>query len=132
MMHWLKWRSVKILIVVLLVDLSFFSLVNPTASSSFVLIAGSLLIGLTLYLVFRLLTQALAPLIGLSLAAQKRLSIFAAAFLMFLMLMQSVGQLSRRDVIAGVILLALFYLYSSYISKAQSDLKTNHTRADGN
>jgi hypothetical protein len=132
MSRWPFLQIPKRLVLLLVLDLLFFALVNPASSNSLIVILGCLLLGLTLYTIFRALGRILTALVAVSDLTQRRLSIFAAALLMFLLLMQSIGQLSRRDILAALLLAAALYLYVSYISGESSRASTKDTRAERN
>src|SRR5450631_1359859 len=92
------YPSIKVVIPLLVADIVFFSLINPLSSNSFMIIIGCLLTALTIYIVLRALTRLLAVFITMSQRTQRRFAIFMTLLLMFVLLMQSIGQLSIRDI----------------------------------
>lgn len=97
------------------VDIIFFGALNPRTGSSFlIVIAGCLLLTLTIYALVAGFINTLALGVSLSAPTRKRLKVFLALFFVFLILMQSIGQLGVRDVIAALLLALLAYAYLSY------------------
>jgi Ca2+/Na+ antiporter len=98
-------------------DILFFSLINPTTSNSYVVILGCVLVILTVYALVLTATRLVAIFIPISAATQKRFTLFVSLLLVFMLLMQSIGQLSTRDLIAILPLLVVLYIYLAYIAK---------------
>ena len=111
----------RVLIFLLPVCLLFFSLVNPTQGSSAVVVAGSILIALAIYICMLLFVKSMTVLTPISLKSQKHLALAATSFIVFLLLMQSIGQLSFRDALAVLALIAISYLYISYPSRTRKN-----------
>src|ERR1017187_2554976 len=107
----------RIIAPLLLIDVLFFSLINPTDSSSFIVISGCILVILTTYALVSAVTRLVAIFIPISVATQKRFTLFMSLLLVFMLLMQSIGQLSLRDLIAILPLLTVLYIYLTYNSK---------------
>jgi hypothetical protein len=84
------------------------------------IILGSLLTALTIYFILLALTRLLAVFFIMSKRTQRRFAIFITLILMFLLLMQSIGQLSLRDILAIVPLMVILYIYLTYISKPKT------------
>jgi Ca2+/Na+ antiporter len=103
-----------------MIDVLFFGLINPTTSNSYVVILGCILIILTIYALVLIITRLAAIFIPVSAAVQKRFALFVSLLLAFMLLMQSIGQLSARDLIAILPLLVVLYIYLTYISKGRS------------
>lgn len=114
------YPAIKVVIPLLAADIVFFSLINPLNSNSFMIIIGCLLTALTIYVVLRALTRLLAVFITMSQRTQRRFAIFTTLLLMFLLLMQSIGQLSLRDIIAIVPLMVVLYIYLTYTSRTRA------------
>ncbi len=110
-------RTVGLIALLLISDISYFSLVNPGNSNSFVVIVGCILIALSIYILVLALTKLFAVFFLISHSSQRRLTIFLTILLVFLLLMQSIGQLSLRDVLTIVPLMVVLYLYLTYITK---------------
>jgi len=101
----------------MMLDILFFGLVNPTTSNSYVVILGCILIILSTYALVLIVTRLVAIFIPVSVATQKRFTLFVSLLLVFILLMQSIGQLSTRDLIAILPLLAVLYIYLTYVAK---------------
>ena len=113
-------KKAKIGTIILPIDGLFFGFVSPTNSNSFVVIGGCLLLALTFYAFLALLTELVAMFIPITRQAQKRLALFATLLLTFLLIMQSIGQLGLRDVLAITALVVVLYFYLTYISRNTS------------
>ena len=113
-------RTLRFILPLLLADIVFFSLIDPANSTSFMIILGSLLTALTIYFILLALTRLLAVFFIMSKRTQRRFAIFITLILMFLLLMQSIGQLSLRDILAIVPLMVILYIYLTYISKPKT------------
>ena len=108
-------RHIKPYIAVLGADIIFFNLVDP-AVSSFVIVVGCILLAATIYCLTLLSSDVIAMFVGTSARTRRRAALFVTAPLTFLILMQSIGQLSGRDVLAAVALTIIFYIYVSYVA----------------
>lgn len=104
---------------ILALDVLFFNFVNPAKSSSFLIIAGCILLFGTLYLLNRLMVRLLAFFLELSERTQRRLALCVTVLICFLLLMQSIGQLDMRDALAAIPLAFAFYMYMSYTSRGK-------------
>jgi len=113
-------RSIRFILPLAVADIVFFSLVNPANSSSFMIIIGILLTALTIYVAIFGLTKLLAVFFTVSRRTQRRFAIFSTLVLMFLLLMQSIGQLSLRDILAIVPLMIVLYIYLTYTSRIKA------------
>lgn len=113
---------VRTLVLLLAMDVVFFCGANPTNSSSLTVIIGCVLLAATAYSLLLRLARVLTAFVPMAERSQRRLTLFVTLLLMFLVLMQSIGQLSVRDVFIVVPLLALCYAYMSYISGRQKDV----------
>ncbi len=115
-MTYIKKISLRLRIIagLALIDLCFFGLINPNVGNSLIIILGCVFAAATVYCLCLIMASVLGMLAGTSLTAQRRIAIFLATVAIFLLLMQSIGQLSIRDIIAIVPLAALLYLYSTY------------------
>jgi hypothetical protein len=110
----------RIIVLLLMINVLFFGLINPTTSNSYVVMLGCILIILNIYALVLIITRLVAIFIPVSAATQKRFTLFMSLLLVFMLLMQSIGQLSTRDLIAILPLLAVLYIYLTYISKGRS------------
>lgn len=95
------------------VDVLFFSCVSP-ASNLFVVVVGCVLLALTAYALVSAGVSVASHLIPLTSSTRKRLKLFATVLVVFYILMQSIGQLSGRDILASLPLAAGTYFYLAY------------------
>ncbi len=98
----------------LVVDLLFFTLTNPERLPSFAWIIGLVLLAATLYsLLYAVL--GVADWYGLPLGwHRRRLAGMLVGLTCGLLALQSVGELSTRDILVVLPLALIAYLYSSY------------------
>ncbi len=95
-------------------DSLFFGLTNPARVASFVLIFGFLLLAITLYYIWKGLF-AIASWYGLPIRRHnKRLAQLVAGITIGLLALQSIGELSTRDVLVVLPLAIVLYIYTSY------------------
>ena len=114
------FRAIRFILPLIVADIVFFSLINPANSSSFMIILGCILTALSIYMIIFGLTRLLAIFITVSRRTQRRFAIFITLVLMFLLLMQSIGQLSLRDILAIVPLMVVLYIYLTYTSRTKA------------
>jgi phosphatidylglycerophosphate synthase len=89
-------------------------IVNTNQAPSFMIIIGFVLLVISFfYVIYTLL--GLAKLYGLNIRRRKRLSSYITALFGSMIALQSIGQLSPRDVAALLPLAIIGYLYSGYI-----------------
>jgi hypothetical protein len=96
----------------LLLDGLFFGLTNPKELASFWLIIAFLLLAATLYRASRLGFKVLSW-YGLHPKRPKRLAAGLAVIITGLLALQSIGELTDRDMIVSLPLFVLLYLYLS-------------------
>lgn len=131
-MHRFFNRHSYFLLLLIAIDLVFFSLANPHYGNALIVIIASGLIGCTLYVAFRAIFKIAGSVIHLSAATQKKLPLFITSCAIFILLLNSIGQLNGRDLIGAFILSGLLYFYSSYLRGAKSVSKMNRTGAERN
>ena len=104
------WQGIALVAV----DGLFFSTTNPTRVVSSVLIGGFLLLIVSLYYLYGLLLAAVR-LYGLSLGRRsRRVTLFATAITVGLLALQSIGELSFRDILVLGPLAIVLYVYLGY------------------
>lgn len=104
----------KMIISLLALDSAFFTLTDPAQVNSLVLIASFLLLSLTCYLLISRLC-AVAQLYGLPLGhPAHRIALFGTVVIVGLTALQSIGELSIRDMLVALPLGIVLYLYLSY------------------
>jgi hypothetical protein len=113
-MNFNKSRQLYVLGLVLVLNIGFFSLVNPVLASSPLLAAGFLLLSVDIYLLVRLLLLGLRLLRGRSISHEGRTAFAISATCVLLVALQSIGELSARDGIAMVLIAVIVMFYVSY------------------
>jgi hypothetical protein len=97
----------------LLADLLVFGTMNPNDTASFMLIVGYMLFCANLYYLLDAVL-GLGRLYGIPLRHKKRVLRSAVVLIGGLVALQSIGQLSSRDILVLAPLSALLYLYIAY------------------
>lgn len=110
----------KKLAAIIFVDLLFFSMIDPRRGSMLVLIVACLLAYISVYVICRLGMWLFVKLFPISIVAQKRAALAVTIGATFLLFMQSLGQLSSRDIFAVVPLTLVTYFYMAYASSTQN------------
>jgi hypothetical protein len=98
----------------IVLDVLFFCFSNPNKVNSSLLIIGLTLLGVTIFALLDILFYALSR-SGLNIKHRRKLALFLAIVFYVLIALQSIGQLTARDVIVLVPLGLLFYIYLTYI-----------------
>ena len=106
--------SLKVVLIVSLLDITFFGLTTPSSANSVTVIAGALLLGAGTYVWLGLLVRLIAAFYPMALNVQRRVLIFLTLLSLSLVLMQSIGQLSGRDVLTLLPFAIALYAYISY------------------
>jgi hypothetical protein len=107
------------LALVISCDLLFFATTDPRTASPPILIISCALTTVTVYLVCRLAMELVGKLFDLSTPTKKHAAVSITIALTFLILMQSIGQLSSRDILAVVPLAVVSYFYLSYVFRPE-------------
>jgi hypothetical protein len=89
------------------IDVLFFSAYNPENSSPLVVVVGFLLFIATVYVLLKLLTEVISSQFGLKLPNERKAIATITTVIGLLIAMQSIGQLTVKDVLAIVPLLLL-------------------------
>jgi len=105
----------------LLADAVVFGATNPNETVSFMLIVGYVLLCITLYYLFDALLS-LSRLYGVPLRHKKRFLRTAIGVTAGVIALQSIGQLSPRDILVLVPLITLLYLYIAYTRSTRQRL----------
>lgn len=99
---------------------AFFGFVSPTPINSLSVIAGSIMLGIVLYVWFALFVRLIAAFWPFPTRQQRILAAALTLTVIFLIMMQSIGELSWRDAFAAVPLVIILYVYTTYTSHEQS------------
>lgn len=108
-------RSLRALAVVLLLDALYFSFVPPSPGRSIVLLGGYILLAATFYTGLEVFLRALRAVFDRPRLHLHRLAVAGTIVGVILVALQSIGQLSLRDVLVALGLAVVGYLYSVYI-----------------
>ena len=100
--------------VLLVVDLLFFSSTNAATIVPVFLIVGFLLFGLTSYLLIYSLVSFI-QLYGLPIRHKSSLAIFLSIVVSLIVALQSIGELSLRDILVIVPLTFVGYMYALFV-----------------
>jgi hypothetical protein len=111
------YKKIGRLLAVLVIDGLFFSLINPQKTHSVIIIVGFGLLVLTVYLGIDLLLGLLQRVMSFSAATRRRLQDASTMLIALLLAMQSIGQLTIRDLLALIPLVLVLAFYLSYQRK---------------
>lgn len=99
----------------------FFGIVSPTPASSLAVIAGSITLGAVFYVWFALFVRLAVLFWPFPIRQQRTLAVALTLMVMFLVLMQSIGELSWRDAFAAIPLAIVLYAYITYAAHKQPE-----------
>ena len=102
------------LLLLIGVDVVFFSVIDPRNAASFVVVVGFLLLLATIYALLQVCMEQIGQRLGLSKDNSKKLVLLLTVFLGVVVGLQSIGQLSLRDLLAITPLIIVLYFYLSY------------------
>ena len=107
-----KYRKPSYLAALLILDIVFFGSINPRNAYALVVVLGFVLVVLTLYVVVDLLFVLVDRVISLRPMTRHRLHTSITMLGALLLAMQSIGQLTIKDMsaIVPLVLVAAFYL----------------------
>lgn len=108
-------------------DTAVFCATNPNDTLSIMLIAGYILFCVTLYYLLDAVLS-LGRLYGLPLRHKKRFLRSAVLLISGLAALQSIGQLSSRDILVLAPLSVLFYLYVAYTRSSRQRLASKRAQ----
>ena len=114
-----SWRSKTSTIGLILSDVLFFILSDPAKLAVPFMIFGFLLIGANVYLICRFAGRILAEL-GLIKSSRRWAVALVSLFINVMIILQSMGQLSLRDIIALIPLVLVTYFYFTRVSSRPS------------
>lgn len=112
-----RFKDFGLVVGLLMVDAIFFSVINPTKAYALVVIVGFGLLVLTIYAIIDLLLMLLTRVVPLSDLLHKRILTAGTMLLGLLIAMQSIGQLTVRDMFALIPLVLVLAFYLSYQTK---------------
>jgi hypothetical protein len=122
-----KYVTYLPIVAILLIDGFFFTLTDPNASSTSTLIAGCVLVALTFYTLISKIFGFI-NFSNMGLAKRNRfLAAYTTVVVVGIIALQSIGDLSLRDILIYVPLAILLYLYLSY-GKGKNYLKDKNEK----
>lgn len=113
-----KHRLIRLLLL-FVVDIVFFSMVNPAKAYAVVIIVGYVLLVITLYVLIDFLLALGERIIPFTHTTKRRIAQASTLVLGLLIAMQSIGQLTVKDVLAVIPLIIVLSMYFSYMFRNQ-------------
>jgi hypothetical protein len=111
------WQALGVLVL----DIAFFTRTNAGKVAPFILIIGFILFLLTCYvLLYGLL--GIARLYGLPVRYKQRLAVYLSGVLGLIVALQSIGELTPRDILVLLPLATLGYIYGVYATTHRRNL----------
>ena len=104
-------------------DLAVFGLFNTRTASVMVLFLGFLLLSANIYVLVKLALK-LISLYGIKTRNNKRLSLTITGVIIFILALQSVGQINLRDIVVISVVASLIYLYTSLVRRPRQSLES--------
>lgn len=98
----------------------FFSLINPVKAYAVVIIVGFVLLVITLYVLIDFVLAVSERIIPFSLYTKRRMALATTLVLSLLLALQSIGQLTTKDVLAVIPLAIVLSVYFSYMLKKRA------------
>jgi hypothetical protein len=105
----------------LIVDLLLFGSSNAASAPAYLLIVGLVALSLTIYQ-FTYGLLAVAELCGLTIKGRRHLALWLTGLAAGLAALQSIGQLSQRDIVVFLPLVGVAYVYSWYLARGRRQL----------
>lgn len=121
MQHLLRAHYLQRCIALFVADCLVFSFVNPAKASAPWLIIGYILLGLTLLSLLNLAAMVLKTYGKHPYALGRRLFRYVGVVAIALIGLQSIGQLTTRDVVTLLPMALIAYIYFSYSKKATTE-----------
>jgi hypothetical protein len=103
----------------LIADILFFGMTSP-ASSAWVIVPAFILIMTTVYVIIRLLVAYAARIVTLKPATRSKIILLTSVAVGVILALQSIGQLTIRDVITLIPFIVVLYFYLSFSKSRQS------------
>lgn len=113
-------KNYRLYALLLVADLLFFGFFSPTGSSVMI-IPAFLLVTANFWLLLRATMQFLARFIDIKPVVRKRIVTVVMVSLTIIVALQSIGQLTTKDVVTVVPLVAVLYFYLAYARSHTAD-----------
>jgi hypothetical protein len=103
--------------LLLLVDCLFFGFFGPQ-SSAFIVIPALLLVILNIYALVKVLLYVVGRFVTIKQQVVRRITVILTGSVSILLALQSIGQLTLRDVLTLIPLMVVLYFYLSYTRRS--------------
>jgi hypothetical protein len=117
----ISYRKYVQALCLFVIDLIFFTSTNTTSDPSYLIIIGFFLVSLSFYCL-TYIVLSLIKFYGLPINRKRRLSWYITALFSSLIALQSIGQLSPKDVAVLMPLAVIGYLYTGYAKSAREKI----------
>ena len=118
----LPYRASRV-IAITLAGLGFFCVTNPVRSSPLLAVLGTVILGVLIYVWSQVAVDTVGLFWPFQARARRLAILMVAGVSVFLIIMQSIGELSWRDVFAIVPLATISYIYLSYMVNRAEERK---------
>lgn len=111
------WQALALVIV----DIVFFSNTDASKVAPFMLIVGFILLVITCYILLYALLSVVR-LYGLPIRHKQRFTLYLSGVVGLIMALQSIGELTYRDILVLLPLAVIGYIYTIYITSRKRNL----------
>lgn len=115
-----NYKHFRPYVLVVLADVLFFAFFSPVGST-WVILPALVLVIITIWLGVRLLMHGISQLLPLKSSTQKRLTRLLVIAIGLVVALQSIGQLTAKDVLTIVPLVAVLYFYMAYTGTTSAE-----------
>lgn len=115
-----KYKFLKSFVAIGAVDIVFFACFSPE-DSTWVILPALLLVVATIWSLSRLLMERISVIVPLKLSIQKRLTKLLVIASSLVVALQSIGQLTAKDVLTIIPLVAILYFYLAYAGTTSAE-----------
>lgn len=102
------------ILAIILIDTIFYSFTNPETGSTLLLILGFLVIALTVYIFLNAILRFVTSYGISNRRYSHRISLFSSGVLIGMMALQSIGELTMKDILIFIPLSSILYMYITY------------------
>jgi hypothetical protein len=113
------WQAIGIVVL----DTAFFSQTSANKVAPFLLIVGFILLVFTCYELFYGVLSV-ARIYGLAIRYKQRLAVYLSVIVGLIMALQSIGELTPRDILVLLPLATLGYIYAIYATSHKRNLNS--------
>lgn len=119
--HAMASLRIKAWVALAVADTAFFGLVDPAKGSLLTVVAGCCLLAITAYMVCSVVAGLVSLSLTLPASARQRLAVLMTLVIVICLMMQSVGQLTIKDVLAILPLAVVSYCYLAVLPHRKPD-----------